>query len=135
MHDILSSILGEVRSDLWAYSALMHIVLAFVSIGLAVRLTHGAGFTSGPALIRWFQRIAFIILGLAWANCALHGIQIRQAPPLYALMTQLALMFVVATSAVRHMWSPPIPADTSWRRPMKSITYAGADSRLMRGRG
>ena len=107
----------------WAYSALMNIVLALACVGLAVSLTKGAGFQCRAALVRLFQRFGFLFLAATLMNCALRTIQLHHAPPLYAMLAQIGFMWVLATSAIRHFWSPPIPKDASWDNPMHMVSF------------
>jgi hypothetical protein len=103
--------------EFWLLSAAMNAVLAMTAVGLGVRLTRGAGFGSALALVRYGQRLAFMLLAFALMNCAIHGLSTRQAPPDFALWVQFAFMAVIATSIIRHILGPPIPKDASWRRP------------------
>lgn len=112
--------------NLWAYSALVNGILAMAAVYLGLRLTHGAGFNCPQALLLYFHRIAFMLLALALLNCGLHVIQVRQAPPVYAMLTQLAFLAVLLLSAARHALAPSIPPGASWRRPMHTISFVGA---------
>lgn len=109
--------------NLWALSAAMNIILSMTAVALGIRLTQGAGFKCPAALIRWVQRLAFLVLAAALTNSALHAIQIRQAPPLYAALIQLSFIAVLLTSAVRHLSSPPIPSGSSWKHRMRQTAH------------
>jgi hypothetical protein len=95
--------------ELWIWSALMNIALAMVAVALGLVLSHGAGLASWAAFYRLLQRIAFMLLAITLLNCALHALSTRAAPPAFAFFAQLAFMFVITTSVLRHLLAPALP--------------------------
>lgn len=100
--------------EIWFWSVILNAVSALAMIGFAVLLTDGAGFGSYPALLRAIQRVALCVMAFAMACCALLQIRVRTVAPEWFFF-QLAFLVVWAVSVLRHITSPAIPPNASWR--------------------
>jgi hypothetical protein len=109
--------------SLWIYSAAMNLMTAPVVLYFAAKVTDGAGFKCKLAFIRLLQRLALCFLAGAALLLALHTINTKHDPLPEGFIFQVAFTLAWATSMVRHLWSPPIPENATWRRPARPLFH------------
>lgn len=100
--------------DIWFWSVVLNVVGSLAVVYFAVALSHGAGFSSWPALLRLTQRVALCFLAYSMLDCALHQIQVKAGPPIEWFVFQVAYAVCLIVSVLRHWSAPAIPRWANW---------------------